>query len=355
MNSIRIQAGAVSSFFRAAPNVIWIGTVFVLLAAVASVPFFFLWKFVVGMPLDMMTERLTPNTAFMVTLGLSVFLYGGFIVWLASLMWVHVNQVFYRDKARQRFLGKGFELFSAYVHASMILAGVGAITWLASVAVISRLPGDSGVQTIVFAVLVAVVFSPLISRLWLLPVVSAIEPGGAWNKLQESTAGRGFTLIVSMPLQLILAGAAAAVFMRTVWFWVRPVVDTLLEGNYVSVKSMSLLISGSFGLETLLSVLCFAVIAGPLLSLLATLQVSVVRTYVASEEDSVSIEVKTKEPELTLDTDEKEEIIDLSELYGNVEADSAGDPLAGFEASEANEAAEADPLAGFNDLASRES
>jgi len=292
LTTLKIELAALRSMVRDAYQVVWIGSACLIIMVFGSIAFFFVWGKALGLLLDQILAVLPPSFAAVAMAALSIFLFSAFALWMMSMVWVHINHVFWSAPGanRTRIFAKFLPILVACFQTAFLAGGMLFLGWVINVALLSRLFPD-GLPTSGLALLgliILAVFSPLLVRLWYLPVLVSLDSESSeshWNYMKTATKGRGPALAVSIVLQLVLLLAIALLFARFVWPLLAPAFDLFTYFSTISAAATAM--SNVWTVDLVISALLFALIAGPLLSVVAMMQVAVVRSLISSGSGSI--------------------------------------------------------------------
>lgn len=254
-----------------------------------------------------------PQGRFKLALSTAPFLIAGVVLlWLLSALWLRFDQVAYGAEDDQR-LGSLAEMFRALLFMLTAAMGVAAVSWAVIAGLMPNLSGKLGLSAADtalpplkalpgalsrdqrFAVgAVALLFSPVLVRLPLVPVTCALDGlhvKQAWNLTLRSTRGKTVPLLCVAAFQILVAGLPLFVFFKLLGAAAPTSIDALKQAPLAALE---------FALAVALSAL-----------LLGAMQASTVRHYFGhgtrhSEAEPVHLVVEEQAPELTVQAPDPE-------------------------------------------------
>jgi len=331
---LRAQFHSLRLLLYRGDRILLFGFLAVFVAVLASVISFYAWKLLIGFIFASFVFYVPEQLHAGLLIGLTFGFYALIMVWVASFLWLEVENSFWSDSDKDRLFGRFIPLITAGIMILLVLSGQIVLGWLINNALLPRLLSDPPGGMLFGWLLTALIFLPLMVRLPYLPVLASFENNSQvrpWRLWVASTNGRGLSLGLALIPQLLLIGLLWLIFSRTLGPEIKPIISIILSGFYPDVKTLSLAMTSFLQPSLLPAALLFVLGAGPIIALLATIQVASVRALVGGKASTVSYEVSTRrtDPDQIEDSfPEEAKYEDLYTLSGegaSVEAGEAPD------------------------------
>lgn len=269
-------------------KVMWAGWAGLGLLLVGTIVFFYLWKLLLSTLITRVLAVLPlpagEEAKFTILLVVSGVFFLGFVLWIFSYCWLQIDYRIWREGTpRERLLAKIAPVFMATLQIVAYLLGFGVLAWVLDTAVAARLEGSLQNADLVVTAALAALFLPLWIRLWFLPATATLEAdnaAGPWRVLLQTSNRRGFDLLVAVLIQLGLLGLILFTFNKFMSSLAGPMFEVITSGKYTAVPEFADALQSKFSVEVIQGFVAWALVAGPLLLLLASMQIAVVRSLV---------------------------------------------------------------------------
>lgn len=291
---LRANLQAVKDSVTHGDSVLWMGWLCLLVGALIGTAFFYLWKglisTVVGNIVSVLplhagdAAKLTIN----VCLGLCVLLF--LLCWAYSMCWIHADQATFRSGPRERLLAKSIPLIGAVGRIIGMGLGIAVVGWVLELAVASRF-SFAHADLIVLGAF-GLLLLPLTVRLWYLPTMAALEndnAAGPWAMLLQATNGRLVDLAATILLQALLLAASAYAFKIFVADLASPLYTVATSGDYTNAADYAAAIRSQVSPELLKAAALWLIVSGPILMLVAAMQVATVRFLVGVADEGADV------------------------------------------------------------------
>jgi len=311
----------------AAHQLLWTGWAWLAACLVELVVYYFIWKVLLG-PLIFKVVSGIPSvssnkgTVVLISLAVGAYLLLLLWSWTASFIYLRIDRVFYSLKSSPALAKFGA---MAGTTTQILIYGLGfAVIWrVVSWALADRLIGHMGFAhgggaihdpNVWLAGILAIIFIPLSIRLWYLPVITALETDpviGSWKLLLRATKGHTRSLFLATLPQWALLGICYLVYQHVASGLLGPVISTAAHaGDYDDLASLSKAMEGNISIDLFGALLAFVLVIGPIISLIAAMQLSVIRGLIGAplggetlEQDYAVADYDTQQQELPLPED----------------------------------------------------
>lgn len=208
MQLLQINLLAIRDLLFSWKRLLWVGPV----AVFASGAIFLFYYLLFSVFLAPVIEAIIPALPFETSL------YGWFILGLIfpiagalralSVIWIRADSVIYTED-KTKWIAPFGQTLMISAQAAIYLFGMAMILWLINYALVPRIDGQliwTSIPAESVLWVLAFVFFPMWSRIWLFPATGAVEgdnTSGIWNSLCAQTSGYNFLVLLIAVIQAV--------------------------------------------------------------------------------------------------------------------------------------------------------